>query len=73
MKLISKCLVVFMVVSIALTFNLLCHTQNTEHATVELIETKITAHKDTPIIIGNHSLEYIVIQGDMVYGVPVDE
>lgn len=70
MKLISKCLVVFMVVSIALTFNLLCHTEDT---TVKLIETKITAHEDTPIIFGNHSLEYVVVQGDMVYGVPVDE
>lgn len=73
MKLISKCLVVFMVVSIALTFNMLCYTDTTEHATVELVEKKITAHEDTPIIIGNHSLKYVVVQGDMVYGVPVDE
>lgn len=48
-------------------------TTTTEPATVTLIETKITAHEDTPIIIGNHSFEYVVVQGDMVYGVPIDE
>lgn len=44
-----------------------------EHATVEHLETRLTAHEDTPIIIGNYSLKYIVIQGGVIYGVQIDE
>lgn len=71
MKRIHKYSLVIAVVCIALLASQVATT--TEPATVTLIETKITAHEDAPIIIGNHSLEYIVIQGDMVYGVPVNE
>lgn len=71
MKRIYKYSMVIAVVCIALLASQVATT--TEPATVTSIETKITAHEDTPIIIGNHSLEYLVIQDDVIFGVLVDE
>lgn len=71
MKRIYKYSMVIAVVCIALLASQVATT--TEPATITLIETKITAHEDTLIVIGNHSLKYVVFQGDTVYGVPIDE
>lgn len=51
----------------------LCVTfDTTDNGTVEPLETKITGTKENPIIIGNQTLQLLVIQGDSAYGVPYD-
>lgn len=61
----------YLVVGLLITMCAIGTVTTTAEPTVELLETKITAHEDTPIIMDSHALRYIVIQGDTVFGVPV--
>lgn len=67
-KRIIYSLIIFAVVCIALVSTLPADT-TTNPATVSLIQSRIVAQEDNPIVAGNHSLKYIEIQENAVFGV----
>lgn len=71
MKEITKAFLFSVLLCAALACSMLI--EPTDHGTVEPMEMKIIGTEDNPIVIGNDSFQYILIQDDTFYGVPFDE